>query len=94
MNFDIKQKNGVTLRFYIPSQDFVRLPLQNQSSQAQNSSGSSITTSGTGLSSQFGLSTGQLNSGYTSGPVNTGLEGVSRSLDETIEPASVPQIRS
>lgn len=74
-------------------QDFVRLPLQNQSSQAAQSTGSSITASGTGLSSQFGLSSGQLNSGYTSGPV-TGLEGVSRALDESAESTSVPQLRS
>ncbi|XP_022944795.1 CCR4-NOT transcription complex subunit 1-like isoform X1 [Cucurbita moschata] len=72
-------------------EDFVRLPLQNQNSQAAQSAGSSITVSGTGLSSQFGLSSGQLNSGYTSGLV-TGLEGVSRALEESGEPTSVPQL--
>ena len=74
-------------------QDFVRLPLQNQNSQAAQSAGSSITASGTGLSSQFGLSSGQLNLGYTSALV-TGLEGVSRALEESGEPTSVPQLRS
>lgn len=73
-------------------QDFVRLPLQNQNSQAAQSTGSSVTASGTGLSNQFGLSSGQLNSGYTSGLV-TGLEGVSRSVDDAVEPSSVPQLR-
>lgn len=73
-------------------QDFVRLPLQNQNSQAAQSTGSSVTASGTGLSNQFGLSSGQLNSGYTSGLV-TGLEGVSRSLDDVVDPTTVPQLR-
>lgn len=69
-------------------QDFVRLPLQNQSSQAaQSTTGSSITASGTGLSSQFGLS-----SGFTSGP-GIGIEGMSRGLDETAEPTPGPQLR-
>ncbi|KAL0547689.1 hypothetical protein IC582_012113 [Cucumis melo] len=72
-------------------EDFVRLPLQNQNSQAAQSTGSSVTVSGTGLSNQFGLSSGQLNSGYTSGLV-TGLEGVSRSVDDTVDPSSVPQL--
>ncbi|XP_038898360.1 CCR4-NOT transcription complex subunit 1 [Benincasa hispida] len=72
-------------------EDFVRLPLQNQNSQAAQSTGSSVTASVTGLSNQFGLSSGQLNLGYTSGLV-TGLEGVSRSLDDAVDPASVPQL--
>lgn len=72
-------------------EDFVRLPLQNQNSQAAQSTGSSVTASGTGLSNQFGLSSGQLNSGYTSGLV-TGLEGVSRSLDDVVDPTTVPQL--
>ncbi|CAK9319222.1 unnamed protein product [Citrullus colocynthis] len=72
-------------------EDFVRLPLQNQNSQAAQSTGSSVTASGTGLSNQFGLSSGQPNSGYTSGLV-TGLEGVSRSLDDVVDPTTVPQL--
>ncbi|XP_022979316.1 CCR4-NOT transcription complex subunit 1-like [Cucurbita maxima] len=72
-------------------EDFVRLPLQNQNSQAAQSTGSSITASGTGLSSQFGLSSGQLNSGYTSGLV-AGLEGGSRSLDDAVDSTCVPQL--
>ena len=92
-NFDITQKEGYkSVRFVYILQDFVRLPLQNQNSQAAQSTGSSITASGTGLSSQFGLSSGQLNSGYTSGLV-AGLEGGSRSLDDAVDPTCVPQLR-
>ncbi|KAK2650679.1 hypothetical protein Ddye_018168 [Dipteronia dyeriana] len=64
-------------------EDFVRLPLQNQSSQSSHAMASSSLTSSsdTGLSGAYGLAPGQVNPGYTSGAGNTGFEAVSRPLD-------------
>lgn len=66
-----------------PTQDFVRLPLQNQSSQSSHAmAGSSLTSSSdAGLSGAYGLTAGQVNPGYTSGAGNAGFEAVSRPLD-------------
>ncbi|KAL5862252.1 hypothetical protein ACOSQ3_003532 [Xanthoceras sorbifolium] len=64
-------------------EDFVRLPLQNQSSQSSHAmAAGSLTSSGdAGLSGAYGLAAGQVNPGYTSGAGNTGFETVSRPLD-------------
>lgn len=80
--------NGVLRRntqvYLLHIQDFVRLPLQSQSSQSSHavSAGSSTSSSDAGLTGAYGGSvSGQLNAGYPSGPGNTGLEAVSRPLD-------------
>ncbi|KAF5732911.1 Ccr4-not transcription complex putative isoform 1 [Tripterygium wilfordii] len=74
-------------------EDFVRLPWQNQSSQSSHAMppGPSIPSSATGVTSSYNSSSGQLSSGFSSGPGNSGFEAVPRPLDaasEGMEPSS------
>ncbi|XVF22765.1 hypothetical protein REPUB_Repub12eG0199200 [Reevesia pubescens] len=67
-------------------EDFVRLPWQNQSGQSSHSiSGGPSSLSGdAGLTSTFGLTSGQVTPGYTSGPGNLGqLDVASEAIEST-----------
>ncbi|KAF5731634.1 Ccr4-not transcription complex putative isoform 1 [Tripterygium wilfordii] len=74
-------------------EDFVRLPWQNQSSQSTHAmpASPSIPSGATGLTSSYSSSSSQLNSGFSSGPRNSGIEEVPQLLDaasEAMEPSS------
>ncbi|KAK8565927.1 hypothetical protein V6N12_059472 [Hibiscus sabdariffa] len=66
-------------------EDFVRLPLQNQSAQSSHSmsAGPSSLSSDAGLTATFGSTSGQGNPGYTSGPGNLGQLDVTSEAIET-----------
>ncbi|PON57727.1 CCR4-NOT transcription complex subunit [Trema orientale] len=68
-------------------EDFVRLPLQNQSSQSSHAvpAGVSSSSSNTGLSGAYGSASTQLNPVYSPAPGSSGFESVSRPLDEAID---------
>ncbi|GAV69286.1 Not1 domain-containing protein/DUF3819 domain-containing protein [Cephalotus follicularis] len=72
-------------------EDFVRLPWQNQSSQASHAlSGGPSTSSGdAAMTGGFGSGSGQLNPGYSSTAGNAGFDIVPRTLDvasDAVEP--------
>ncbi|XP_024032955.1 CCR4-NOT transcription complex subunit 1 [Morus notabilis] len=64
-------------------EDFVRLPLQNQSSQIASASSANA-----GLAGAYASASAQLNPAYSPAPVNAGFEAVSRPLDEAIDSTS------
>ncbi|OMP00668.1 hypothetical protein COLO4_12469 [Corchorus olitorius] len=67
-------------------EDFVRLPLQNQSGQTSHSmsSGASSLSADGGLSGTFGSTSGQVAPGYTSGTGNLGqLDVASEAIEST-----------
>lgn len=68
-------------------EDFVRLPLQNQSSQSSLAvpGGASVSSANTGLAGAYASASTQLSPAYSPAPGNSGFEAVSRPLDEAID---------
>ncbi|XP_060964127.1 uncharacterized protein LOC133033427 isoform X2 [Cannabis sativa] len=68
-------------------EDFVRLPLQNQSSQSSHAvpAGASASTANTGLAGAYGTASTQLSPAYSSASGSLGFDSVSRPVDEAID---------